>query len=330
MEIWGTPILASIDEIIDLARTQVRSTGVDLLRDVKPTHNNIMVTCIHHGNGTERHPSLGISKVDVVRSGKKYPAGTVNCFTCGYTGDLAEFISNLFGHLDKGMFGYKWITQNFVNLVVELRQPIQLDMSRDKKKVIVEEPEISQEELASYRLFHPYMYERKLTDQVIEYFDVGMCERTYSLTFPVYDTQGKARLVQRRSIEGKQFLNDEGAHKGDYVYGLYQVYLNLSWITELYICESPIDALTCWTYGVAAVALMNAHATERQLELLRAVPVRKIVSALDADDAGQAGSERLKKHLTNKMVWRLAFPDDVKDVNAMTPEEFNERYVIIC
>lgn len=329
MEVWGTPVLATIEEIINLARTEVRLQGLDLLRDVKPTNNNLMVTCIAHAGGTERHPSLGISMVDVVRGGKKYAAGTCNCFTCGYTVDLAEFISNLFGHEDKGMFGYKWITQNFVNLVIEKRQPLNLDMSRDKKAQAPQVTYVSDAELASYRFTHPYMYERKLTDYVIQYFDIGLCERTYSITFPLHDLNGRVVQIQRRSIEGKQFFNDAGALKGNYVYGLYHVYLNLSWITELYICESPIDALTCWVYGVPAVALMNAHATEQQLKLLEAVPIRKFVSALDNDEAGQAGTERLKKRLTTKMLYRLGFPDDVKDVNAMSYEEFLERHVAI-
>lgn len=327
MEIWGTPIIAEVEEIVDLARTEIRTQNIDLLKDMKPTHNNIMVTCIAHGDGTERKPSLGISTADVQRNGKTYKAGTCNCFTCGYTVDLPEFISNLFGHNDKGMFGYKWITQNFVNLSLEKRKPIQLNMSReiDDLDLIFDET-ILEEELEKYRFTHPYMYDRKLTDKVIEYFDIGYDKEKDALTFPIFDKYGDVKLIQRRSVQGKQFINDEGANKGNYIFGLYQVYKNISWIKELYICESPIDALTCWTYRVPAVAIMGSRITETQVKLLRELPIRKFISALDNDKAGQEGTEKMKKHLADlKVIYRLKFPTDVKDINAMSEEQFIER-----
>src|SRR5690606_6262596 len=126
MDVWGTPVMASVEEILSLLQTQVRAQGIDLLQDMKPTHNNMMVTCISHGEGKERKPSLGVSTEDVYRDNTKIPAGTCHCFTCGYQAELAEFISHCFGYQDKGMHGYKWITQNFVNLSIEYRKPLEL------------------------------------------------------------------------------------------------------------------------------------------------------------------------------------------------------------
>lgn len=328
MEVWGTPVIATVEEIVDLARTQIRAQGIELLQDVKPTTNNIMVTCISHGDGQERKPSLGISTTDVRRSGKLYPAGTCNCFTCGYTSSLPEFISDCFGYNDGGMFGYKWITQNFVNLAVEERKPIVLNMSREVDIMDFAEEHISDSELEKFRFTHPYMYDRKLTDKVINYFDVGYDKEKDCLTFPVHNLEGDVVLIQRRAVGRKQFLNDEGGNKGNYIYGLYQVYKNLSWINELYICESPIDALTCWTYRVPAVATMGALITDTQLKLLRAIPIRKFVSAMDNDEAGTIATNKLHKHLGNtKLIYRLQFPKDVKDVNAMTVEQFENRQI---
>lgn len=330
MEVWGTPVIAEVEEIVDLVRTEIRTQGIDLLKDMKKTHNNIMVTCIAHGDGNERKPSLGISTVDVVRNGRTFKAGTCNCFTCGYTADIAEFISNAFGHNDKGMFGYKWITQNFVNLSIEKRKPIELNMSRDESDIFDIEPSISEVELAKYRYTHPYMYERKLTDKVIEYFDIGFDKDKQALTFPVLDKYGDCVLIQRRSVNSKQFINDEGGNKGNHIFGLHQVYKNISWIKELYICESPIDALTCWTYRVPAVALMGANITEAQVKLLRELPVRKFISALDNDKAGSEGHEKLKRLLGDiKLIFRLKFPEDVKDVNAMNAEQFSNREIYL-
>lgn len=329
MEVWGTPVLAEVEEIVDLARTELRMKGLDVLRDMKPMHNNIMVTCIAHGDGTEKKPSLGISTADVIRNKRRYPAGTCNCFTCGYTVDLPEFISNLYGHNDKGMFGYKWITENFVNLSIDKRKPLQLNMSREKSDEEIIKI-IDEEVLKMYRFTHPYMFERKLNQKVIDYFDIGLDESAYAITFPVHDLYGNVRLIQRRSIVGKQFQNDEGAHRGEFVYGLYQVYKNLSWIKELYICESPIDALTCWVHRVPAVAIFGSRITATQVKLLRMLPVRRLISALDNDEAGNEGSEKLKKELGDtKMIWRLQYPEGKKDVNAMSEEQFLQRQVTI-
>lgn len=325
MEVWGTPVIAEVEDIIDLLRTEIRVNGTDLLKHMKPTFQNVMVTCIAHGDGTEKKPSLGISTVEVYRNGKKYPAGTCNCFTCGYTADLAEFISNAFGHYDKGMFGYKWITTNFVNLAVEKRKSIQLNMSRTIETLPTDEI-ITDEQLQKYRVIHPYMYERKLNDKVISYFDVGYDEETDSLTFPVKDLNGNVSLIQRRTVSFKQFQNDEGANRGNYIYGLYEVIKNISWIKELIICESPIDALTCWVHRVPAVAIFGSSITATQVNLLRNLSIRKFISGFDNDIAGDQGSEKLKSKLGDiKIISRLEFPEDVNDINAMSQYQFLSR-----
>lgn len=332
MDVWGTPLLADVEEIVTAIQHELRAQGSELLETIKPTYNNIMVTCIAHGDGIERNPSLGISLKDKRDyRGEKIPAGTCHCFTCGYKADLPTFVSNAFGYNDKGMYGYKWIMKNFVSIAIDERPKIQLDMGRDKRTAeTTETGQIDEEQLEEYRYTHPYMYRRKLTDKVIEYFDLGYDAEKGAITFPVHDVDGKVKLIQRRSVYGKMFINDEGGSKGNYLYGLHQVYKNLSWINEIYITESPVDALTLWTYRIPAVALMGARATAQQVELLQKLPVRKMVIALDNDSAGHKGADFLKDHLkTNKLLYRLQFPENVKDINDMTEKQINNRQEII-
>lgn len=287
-----------------------------------------MVTCPFHGDGTEKKPSCGISTVETKEGTKVYPAGTAHCFTCAYTGDLAEFVSGVLGRQDKGMTGYKWITSRFASVTVDKRKPLQLDMSRGKKDEM-SSPIITEEELASYRYQHDYMYFRKLNDKVIDYFDIGYDPKTDSLTFPVHDLNGDVRFVQRRSVGKKSFMNESVAEKGKIVYGLYHVYKNLSWVKEVIICESIIDALTCWTHRVAAVALLGALPTAHQIKLLQKLPVRKYVIGIDnplMDEAGRKGTDRLADELgKTKLINFLKFPEEVKDINEMTPEQFTNR-----
>src|SRR5699024_780806 len=133
-------------------------------------------------------------------------AGTCHCFTCGYTSDLPEFVSNVFGYDDKGMMGYKWIVRNFVSVEVDERKKYKLDLIEfvfivfgyedngmighkwiirnivceevDERKQlkldmnrnndVIEQVEyIDDEQLEQYRYIHPYMYSRGLTDTII-------------------------------------------------------------------------------------------------------------------------------------------------------------------
>jgi DNA primase len=329
--VWDQPVLANVRDIVTQLRTEIRAEGSELLRDLKPTNRNIMVTCPFHNNGTERKPSFGISTVETREGQKVYPAGTCHCFTCDYSSDLPEFISNIMGKQDKGMSGYKWITSRFSAVTVEQRKPLQLDMTRSKgRRGAVQKVEyITEEELESYRYSHPYMYFRKLNDKVIDYFDVGYDKATDSLTFPVHDLTGGVVFVQRRAVAKKGFMNESIAAKGQVVYGLYHVYKNLSWIKEVVICESIIDALTCWVHRVPAVATLGALPTAKQVELLSQVPVRKYIVGYDnplMDEAGKKGAIRISDSLgKKKLIEYLKYPDGVKDINEMTEEQFQNR-----
>lgn len=323
MDVWGIQIIANVEDIVEHVRQELLEQKVELLKDIKQTSNNIMVTCISHGDGQERNPSLGISLKDLRSyTGEIIPAGTCHCFTCGYRADFPTFVSNAFGYNDRGMFGYKWIMRNYASISIEERRKLDLNMSREQKHEKDEIPIITEEQLQSYRYIHPYMMERKLNEKVIEYFDVGYDMEKNALTFPVHDTNGNVRLIQRRSVQGKMFINDEGGSKGHYVYGLYQVNNNLNWIDEVYITESPIDALTLWKHRIPAVALMGARVTDTQLQLLKKSSIRKFVLALDNDEAGQRGIDFIKDHLKdNKILYRLIFPEGVNDINDMTNEQ---------
>lgn len=90
--------------------------------------------------------------------------------------------------------------------------------------------------------------------------------------------------------------------------------------SEIIVCESIINALTCWVYGKQAVALFGTGSS-KQIETLKNIPPRKIILALDGDEAGRKGTEKIKKALTNKIVTTLKVPDG-KDINDLTREEF--------
>ena len=73
--------------LIDL-KGSLMSNGIFLLNDIKPTGDNIMITCPVHKDGHERKPSCGVSIVPKYQGSKIIEPGTVHCFTCGYTASL--------------------------------------------------------------------------------------------------------------------------------------------------------------------------------------------------------------------------------------------------
>lgn len=317
--VGNTPILADDLEVLQELKHQLEANGIYRFGNFKVGPKNIQFNCPIHNNGQERKPSCGISTVNQEHT----PAGTVHCFACGYTATLEEMISHCFGKDDFGAFGKEWLLKNFLTVSIQNRKPIEFDTCRQHKKV--EQTYITEEELDSYRYYHPYMYERKLTNEVIERFDVGF-DANFQLnparnpisciTFPVRDKDGNTLFIARRSVDTKLFNYPEGVDKP--VYGIYELPKDAD---EVIVCESIFNCLTCYVYGKPSVALLGLG-TPRQYEQLLKLPCRKIITAFDPDAAGRKATQRLKKAIgKSKIVTTLVLPDG-KDVNDLSRDEF--------
>lgn len=315
----NNPLLADELAVLEELKTQLAINGVQLFAEFKRSTQNIQFNCPMHSNGQERKPSCGIT----LEAKGEIPAGTVHCFTCGYTATLEEMVSHCFGRDDLGRFGREWLIRNFLTVSVESRKPITLNLSRKDPEAFTSF--IQEEELAKYRFYHPYMYKRKLTDDVIDQFDVGFdanfrlfpkASPTPCITFPVRDMQGNTLFIGRRSVNSKMFHYPEGVNKP--VYGLYELPKEAD---EVIVCESMINALTCYVYGRPAVALLGLG-TDYQYQQLKQLGARKLIVALDGDSAGRKATLRLKKKLSGiKLITHYELPEG-KDINDLTKEEF--------
>lgn len=301
------PILENEMTIIETLRNELLNRGIEKLAVVKKSHGNIQVCCPVHKEGKERKPSCGIN----LDGSNGTAPGTVHCFTCGYVANFKEFVSDCFGYNDGGEYGKRWLLENFVSVEVEKRKNFKLNLSRTKPK----QNYITEEELDSYRYIHPYMYKRHLTDDIIEKFDVGYDEKTQCLTFPVWDEKGRCVFVARRSVKTKFFNYPKEVNKP--VYGLNFISQD---VTQVVVCESIINALTCWTWGIPAIALIGTGSFE-QYPILQNCHIRKFLLALDPDEAGDKGRARIRKNVKGKMIIDLEIPEG-KDVNDLTEDEF--------
>lgn len=315
-KVHDKPILTPIYDILIELRNQLQANNKFILAEIKKGANNVQVSCPFHNNGQERRPSAGISTVDRKIGDKVIPAGTFNCFTCHESMPFVNMISLCFGYNDGGRFGSKWILKNFIHINVEKRDQLQsMSLKRSiKVKDVIEE--ISDDELDKYRYIHPYMYERKLTDEIIEKFDIGYNKEKDCLTFPIWNEKGVCVFVGERGVKSKFFHYPAGTDK--------PVYL-LNFITpdikEVYVCESFINALTCWTYGKPAISLIGTGSYS-QYEILRKSHIRKFVLALDPDKAGRMGTKRFRENVNNKLIVELDYLHEGKDINEISKEEF--------
>lgn len=314
-------------------------TILDNLRDVTPyfskgfkdSGDDIMCQCPFHSNGQERRPSAGIRKSD----------GLLHCFACGETRTLPEVITHCFGKdPNTSNYGWQWLIRNYGTVQVEERKDVELDFGRNQTVGLYshggysmasgtlktsalprkQKTYVSDEELESYRFIHPYMYKRRLTDDIISLFDIGFDSATNSITFPIRDIYGHTLYIARRSVKIKWFNYPAGVEKP--VYGLYELSLVTPYPTEVIICESMLDALTCWVYGKYAVAL-NGLGNELQFKQLREMPVRKFILATDNDERGMGARKKLRERLQeSKIITEYILPNGKKDINELSKEEF--------
>lgn len=312
MIINNTQFNCDLSDIIEELQAQLRLNNIPLIQKTIDTNNDIMVQCPYHGNGQERKPSAGIRKSD----------GQFHCFACNEVHSLPEVISYCFGHYEDlfGSFGWKWLAKNFTSVEVENRKPIELILTRHMNKPI-NPTYVSEEELDSYRYYHPYWKKRGITNEaIIELFDLGYDKDTDCITFPVRNIDGNTLFVARRSVKTKYFNYPSGVEKP--LYGLYELYQQKEFPKEVIIVESMLDALTAWQFGKYSGA-MNGLGTELQFKQLRELPCRKLILATDNDKAGMKARERIRKNVKNKIITEYQFPDGVKDLNDLKDEGFD-------
>ena len=313
MEVNNHVILDDTQDILIELRKQLELNGVKRFAKFIDSGNNIQTNCPFHKEGQERKPSFGINK----------NTGECHCFGCGWSGTLSEMISNCFGKDDFGDYGNKWLIRNFLSVAVESRPDINVDFCRRKKITPETKKYISEQELDSYRYTHPYMYKRKLTDEIIDLFDIGYDKSTECITFPNRDINGNCLFIARRSVKTKFFNYPQDVEKP--VYGLYECNICAKTIknwfpNEIIICESMLDCLYFWTIGKYAVAL-NGLGNDLQFKQLNELPCRKFILCTDSDEAGMKARKRIRANLKNKIITEYILPEGRKDANDCTIDE---------
>ena len=305
LQIGEVVISADVEDIVSQIQ---EDTG--LLRDVNELETDIMCTCPIHKGGMEQTPSLGINK----------ESGVVHCFTCGYKGDIVTLVSDCYD------ISYSQAYRKLVGHFIYSGGRV-LDIGIDR--------DTTQSNFIPYSTIAPYIsanvpawnyLQGRGVDasKLYNVFPVGYDKTTNSVIFYIRDLKNRYIGSKTRSIQGKRFANATGAKKSTYLYGAYEL-LQSAWQPEdpVWICESEIDALTVWSRGGYAVAIGGSHISNRQLQILKTLGVRRIIDGLDKDEAGREGWNNLCMYIKGISTYNTKFPVNKKDINDLTEEEFN-------
>lgn len=293
--------------IIDIVR-QLRSELTNgKLKDITVKGENIVVTCPSHKDGLERHPSCSI----YAGQSEETQYGVAHCFSCGYAATLPQFVADCF---DKDLsFGKEWLKerfgQTFVTYALNL-PPIEL--KRDKKKSYLDESILDR-----FQNYHPYMTQRKMSNEVIEKFKIKYDNESQSIVFPVWDEQGRLKMLTRRSVVGKNFYIDKDIEKPVYLLN----YILQQNIKTVYVTESQINCLTLHSWGYPAIGLIGTGTTS-QYEILNRSGIRCYNLCLDGDEAGDKGILRFLKNIRKDVIVNIIRIPRGKDVNDFSKEEF--------
>lgn len=318
--------------------------------------NYYQIYCPFHKSGQERKASFGILIQEEIRAGKVYPQGWAHCFTCSYVNTLPGMIEDILKSRSIQQSGLDWLKDNIdgVDEVSEFDYLIPPDMSEymlhawDQSKIAVQNIQnmnkpkynyIGEDELASYRFTVPYMYERGLSDEIIEKYDIGYDanfklpgrnEITPTLTFPVRDIEGRTQFIYRRGVSVKLFYMPSGLIKP--LYGIFELDKN---VKRLVICEAILNALKVVSFGESAIALM-ATGNSQQIEDVKRLGIREVILGFDVDEAGERAERKWKRALKDvAIVWSYrGYPQkgddsgEFKDLNDLDIEEFKSLELV--
>ena len=294
-----------------------------LLKDQNNTGSDVMVTCPFHKGGHERKPSCGVSLREKVTPDKTYEAGTVHCYTCGYTADLPTFIKDLFG-MDNAMEGFKWLVAHY-NYSTNDREEIQFNFFRGEdggQVAAMDEGEVESyhRNLMNSLKAQEYLRGRCVSRDVMEIYNLGFDPKDDVVLFPVYTRRGEVLFYKSRSLKGKRFFNAKEVDKTAAVYGLYQTLeAEIPADTEIWLVESEIDALSLVSRGYLAWAFMGSDISEKQIKEMCQSPYRRFVIATDNDEAGRKAARRIKDKLIplGFRFFNLQWLTDMKDINEL-------------
>lgn len=298
-----------IDTDLEIILNEIRKlTNNRYLSVVRRSGENYAITCPFHKDGQEHKPSCFVYAVN---DNDNVPFGYFKCFTCHEQGQLYILVSKCLNCTIE--FAKQWLVDNFSNTFRETSLELtDIDLSNKTNNYLDESV------LYNYSYFHPYMFKRGLTEDVIRKFKIGWNPETDAITFPMWDEHNNLVGISERSVNSKYFYIPTGIDLPVYLLN----FIIKEHIDEVYVVESQIDALYLWTFGYPAIALIGTGG-KKAYSKLKTSGIRKYHLCLDGDLAGKHGILRFIKNMPDDVLIDIIQLPEGKDVNDLTKIEFD-------
>lgn len=278
-----------------------------LFKDMKASGDSLMTQCPYHSGGKESRPSCGFVNTRFGKS-ENYK---MHCFSCGKIVSLPQLAAYLFGSDIE--FAETWLVNNFGGDAALIDELPEIDLNFNKETFMDESI------LNNYDYYHPYMWKRKLSKEVVDKYRVGFDPVRKCLTFPVWDSKGRLKLITTRSVDTKQFYINEDQNKPVYLLN----FIMKEGVTDkVHVCESQINSLTLESYGYRSIALLGTGSYP-QYKILKNSGIRHFTLCLDGDKAGRLGTKRFINNAKLDVLIDVVEIPNGKDVNDLTKEEFD-------
>jgi DNA primase len=298
----------AIDAPIDIILKKVQSE-TKYLKDIQTKKEDVICTCPFHKNGQENHPACFV--LNSKDSDMEY--GTFHCFACGESGSLSKLIGKCYG--ENSEFGKNWLIENFGSTFIEYTE--YLPKIEPNKKEYLDESVLNSFEYDNEDALNYLINKRHLNKEILKEFKVGFEKESNSVTFPCWDVHNNLVGIFRRNIYTKFFTIPQIDPKPIYLLN----FIIKNGISSVVVCESQINALTLWGWGIPAIALFGTGSSA-QYDILKKSGIRKYFLAFDGDLAGEIGANKFSNYIgKDVLVNKIVLPKG-KDVNDLTMEEF--------
>lgn len=297
----------------------------NLLPDVSSSTQKIV--CPFHG---DVNPSLLVNLED----------GNWFCFGCNLAGDAKKFailMEQKYNHLNDLQAYQKYLQILKSDKCSNIRiNPGELKSSKKPRKQLYNEAYDYYHGLRAVDWLHDdseeveaareYMAKRGFSPQTLKRVKAKVTyNSSYGLIFPMLDN-GKFRgwvcRTMRKDIEKqRKYLYNEGFSRATTMCGEYG--------KEDYVIvvEGYMDRLKFVQNGVTnVVAVLGWKMSKQQEAKLKAVGIKRVISALDNDECGRKGTQYLKSIFGIGNVVRWKYLKGVKDPGDMEPEAFQKMY----
>ena len=245
----------------------------EALTRVKSTTNHFMFCCAHH---SETNASCGMMK--------EYPYGW-NCFGCGASGNLGQFIAHVVG-LTSEIQGEQFLLKNYLIVSVNERKPIDMEMLLDGNDLDRKRSLFEEEVTRFTRKRHSYISRRGFSERTIQKYEVGFDSEKDAVTFPVRTSKGNVRFIKKRFVSRKGFLNETGIDKKDILYGLFYILDSPNQIREIDLNESETDTMACYEARRPACAILGRILFKEQIRELLKSGIQVVNLFFDNDKSG--------------------------------------------